>query len=638
MEFPPPTFQFSGLQFNPDIFGNTVDTATGTVPDPLPITELNTNNIQALNPAPVTLYTTLANILTLGTSTITNMYIYATSLTLPNTIVSTTIASTLNLFTTHTGTINYGNSAIVQSFIKAKSVLFGNLNLGTAIAFFMSSLTSVTCSFYGDDANPSVTTANFQASRSSTTPLVSNSGDCGFQCGTLSVLGNQLYTPQTITTVTPTTAVNLFTDQTADINLGQSISTCRLFTPNIVRAGNTTADLNLFSTSTGTINLGSTSATLNVPNNVKGAVLGSAINFFTAQTGQINIGGSGILKLTNDIVSNTVANTLNLFTTQTGQINLGGATAGVMRVVNTIVSNALGNAVDLFTTQTAGAITIGSTTNINLGNASGVGRLRTQNTVINGDTTTALSLYGTHASDMTIGGTGQITTNVSNFIVKGVGANVDISKRTQPSVGGITDVYFADGARPAVASATIEADSNSSATANDGTLTLSARNIVMANPILPQYVAGYDATFGTTIPATIGRVTNATYTGNTGVNLVSGSTNVVSGIISVSINGVYKIDVTTSYNCTVAGVITRLLTYCTVKNGAGVFVANLGTQSHYGPLPITSQYISSSAVYPLATATALLPWTFQVFLEIAFTSGTYRLSNSDFRFTFTRIA
>lgn len=624
MEFPPPTFQFSGLQFNPDIYGNTVD--TGTIPDPLPITELNTNNIQALNPAPVTLYTTLANILTLGTSTITNMYIYATSLTLPNTIVSTTIASTLNLFTTHTGTINYGNSAIVQSFIKAKSVLFGNLNLGTAIAFFMSSLTSVTCSFYGDNANPSITTANFQASRSSTTPLVSNSGDCGFQCGTMNLFANQLYTPQTITTVTPSTNVNLFTDQSADINLGQSISTCRLFTPNIVRAFNTTADLNLYSTSNGTITLGSVSSTLNVPNNVKAVVLGSTINFFTGQTGQLNIGGIGILKLTNDIVANIVANTLNLFTTQTGQINLG--STGTLRTSNDIVSNTVANTLNLFTTQTG---------QINLGGAT-AGVMRVVNTIVSNAIANAVSLYGTQTGDITLGGTGQITNNVSNFIVKGVGANVDISKRTQPSVGGITDTYFADGARPAVASATIEADSNSSATANDGTLTLSARNIVMANPILPQYVAGYDATFGTTIPATIGRVTNATYTGNTGVNLVSGSTNTVSGIISVSINGVYKIDVTTSYNCTGAGTITRLLIYCTVKNGAGVFVANLGTQSHYGPLPVTSQYISTSAVYPLATATALAPWTFQVFLEIQFSSGTYRLSNSDFRFTFTRIA
>jgi hypothetical protein len=628
MEYAPPTFSFTGLQFNPDIFENPiVDSVTGTVPDPLPIGELDTNNIQAFNNAlPVTLYTTLANILTLGTSTITNMYIYATSLTLPNTIVSTTIASTLNLFTTHTGTINYGNSAIVQSFIKAKAVLFGNFGISTAIGFFMSSLTSVSCSFYGDDANPSVTTANFQASRSSTTPLVSNSGDCGFQCGTLSVLGNQLYTPQTITTVTPTTAVNLFTDQTADINLGQSISTCRLFTPNIVRASNTTADLNLFSTSTGTINLGSTSATLNVPNNVKGAVLGSAINFFTAQTGQINIGGIGILKLTNDIVSNTVANTLNLFTTQTGQINLGGATLGVMRVVNTIVANAIANAVDLFTTNT-GQINLGST-----------GTVRLTNTLISNAVGTALSLFGTQTADITLGGTGQITNNVSNFIVKGVGANVDISKRIQPSVSGITDTYFADGARPTVASATIEADSNSSTTANDGTLTLSARNIILANPLLPQYVSGYNALLGTTTAQTIGRIANATYVGNTGVNLVNASTNTVSGIVSVSVNGVYKLDITTSYNCTVAGTITRLLIYCTVKNGAGVFQANLGTQSHYGPLPITSQYISTSAIYPLASATALAPWTFQVFLEIQFSSGTYRLSNSDYRFTFTRIA
>ena len=76
--FAPPDFIFNGINFNPNFYDNPLLTAGsgGSIPNPLPVAQLNTNTIQALNDVvPVNLYTTLSNALTLGNSLITNIVI-----------------------------------------------------------------------------------------------------------------------------------------------------------------------------------------------------------------------------------------------------------------------------------------------------------------------------------------------------------------------------------------------------------------------------------------------------------------------------------------------------------------------------------------------------------------------------------
>ena len=831
MEYAPPTFSFTGLQFNPDIFENPLDdTVSGSVPDPLPINQLNTNNIQAKNPASnVNLYTdpitstltlgentmpelklrslfnfsyadvffiynvleTVKNIfvmnvtgifkqniyadatlgyvsagmevtdnvgsttdydgnmslksrtlnlpnnvqalsstsnvnlftdpitstLTLGENTIPelklrslynflyadifyinniletvkvyfvmfstglfqqdiyadtttglisagitatnnagsttdydgNMSLKSRTLTTGNTIRSNAPTNTLNLYTNQTGTFNLGNTAIVQFFIKASAVLLGNFGLSTAVSFAFNSLTSVGCSFYGDSANPSTQTANFNVFRSTTTPTVTNTGNCLFECDSMSLQATQLNTPNTIVSNTVASAVNLYTTNTGQINIGQTSGILQV--PNTVRGSGTTGTINLFATHNEDIYLGTTSATLYTPNTMRAYVLGSAMNFFAGQTGQINFGGTGILQLTNSITSNLIANTLDLFTTQTGQINLGGATAGVIRLVNSIIANATGNIVNLFTTNTG---------------------------------------------DISIGGTGQVICNVSNHIIKGVGANLNISKRTQPSVGGITDTYFADGGRPTVASVILEADSNNSTTANDGSLkiygrdvtqfnpagtiskktacavgniddiyyvdttrlttasatitassngtatgndgflTLSARNIILGNPLLPQYVSSYNINTGTVRAGTIGLVVTATYAG-VGGNLAQ-NTVYVTGTISVPTNGVYMFNLVQSFTMSVAGSTNRTVVDMLVRNNANVNQLSVGTVSVNGNQSINNHFMSTSGIYVFTSIVSGSPWNVQSRLETGTFGGTMQLNAGNYRFTSTRIA
>jgi len=606
MEYPPPTFSFSGLQFNPEIFENQiVEAVGGVVPDPLPIGELDTNNIQAENNAnPVTLYTTLANSLTLG------------------------------------------NTLINQLFIKTKSALFGDYGIGTSISMVFTSLLSVACEFYGDIANPSIKTANIVATPSPTFPLTSNNGSLRVQAYTLDIFTTELLTPANVLARNNTLPQALYYDHAADISLGNTSGTGTLLLSNTIRSQILANTLNLFTGQTGQINLGSTGV-LRLTNNIISNVVGSTLDLFSSQTGQINLGSSGILRLTNNIVSNAIGSTLDLFTTQTGQINLGGATAGTIRLLNTLVSNATANALSLFTTQTG---------------------------------------------DISLGGTGQITNNVSNFFVKGVGANVNISKRTQPSVGGVTDVYFADGGRPTLASGTIEINSNNSVTSNDGNITLTSRtntltgtlnslsattntlsgtttnisgnngnfstttttfsgtgcnlnsatttingstlqlsstvielgdasttNLNINKQMTPAY-GSYNTTTGTAVIGSIGYVYNGTYAGNT--NITSGN-NITAGTITSIPVGVYVVTCVITFVATVAGQISYSRGQTDLQSAGSPFAVTgicHGTAS--GNCTLRDYQINCSGVTTVTT-----PINIVARVNLQFVGGTYTTVN-----------
>lgn len=321
----------------------------------------------------------------------------------------------------------------------------------------------------------------------------------------------------------------------------------------------------------------------------------------------------------NELTPKTGAVDLYLWTAQANLSNiwLGSLTAANTGLVNIGANNGIIN-IGNSNTRTAN-INIGGGTSfsgaINIGQATGsantirVGATSFSNILLRGLTTT-LS-----------GGTATLSSTTTT--INGTTTNINTTSGTANIGGGTSTVV--------IAGPTVNMNATTINIGGAGTT-----SITLSDPITPTYV--YSFTTGTNVADTIGNIISATYAGNTGVNLVSGAISPVSSVVSITDTGVYHFDVTHSYNCTVAGTVTRLLTYVTIKDNTGAFVANLGTQSAYGPLPVTSQYASTSATYVFTSVTPAAPWTAQVFLDFAFSSGTYRLSTSDFRFTTTRIA
>jgi len=321
----------------------------------------------------------------------------------------------------------------------------------------------------------------------------------------------------------------------------------------------------------------------------------------------------------NEITPKTGAVDMYLWTAQANLTNiwLGSLTAANTGIINIAQNNGVIN-IGNSNTRTAN-INIGGGTSfsgaINIGQATGsantirVGATSFSNILLRGLTTTLSGGTATLSS---------VTTTIN-----GTTTNINTTSGTANIGGGTSTVV--------IAGPTVNINAT---TINIGGAGTTAINIT--DPLTPTYV--YSFTTGTNVAGTIGNILSSTYAGNTGVNLVSGAISPVSSIVSITDTGIYHFDVTHSYNVTVAGVVTRLLTYVTIKDNTGAFVANLGTQSAYGPVPVTSQYASTSATYVFTSVTPAAPWTAQVFLDFAFSSGTYRLSTSDFRFTTTRLA
>lgn len=283
-----------------------------------------------------------------------------------------------------------------------------------------------------------------------------------------------------------------------------------------------------------------------------------------------------------------------------------------------------GSPVDMFLWSSAANLTniwIGSTTNAN----TGIVNVSPNNGICNIANSTNRNASVNIANSVSFTG----TVNLATASLGNHNVNIGRNATTTLTLRGVSTSIT--GTTTTINTTTLNVNST---TINLADASTTALNLNRA--MTPAYT--YNATTGTNIAGTIGNMQTGTYGGNTGINLVSGSINIVSNTINITDTGIYQFEVTNSYNCTAAGTITRLLTYITIRNQLNVFVANLGTQSTFGPVPITSQYMSTSATYIFTTASVALPWAAQVFLEIAFSSGTYRLSTSDFRFTITRIA
>ena len=229
--FEPPDFSFTGLQFNADIFENPL---TETIPDPFPITELNTNNIQAKTlGTPVTLYTNFNDLITLGGS-------------LVPAIVISSLASALAYVTIQT---KYFYVASVDGLRSVKTIFDVN----------------IVQEFWADPAS-STKTAQITVVPNLITPTIDNTGS-------YQIDAESLITPNILSSVSPSVNQLLYTTTTAPIIIGTASSSVQILstsltTPNTIVSETTGSIQNVFATTTGQIRIGASSSAISLLSNV----------------------------------------------------------------------------------------------------------------------------------------------------------------------------------------------------------------------------------------------------------------------------------------------------------------------------------------------------------------------------------
>jgi len=583
--FAPPDFVFNGIQFNSNFYDNALlAPAGGSIPNPLPVAELDTNTIQALNNVvPVNLYTTFTDVLTLGGALITDIIIesgYSLS------ILGTTL-------------LNIGSSALSNLTMTAQLV-----GIVSPEVFFTNIANDCRFTFYPNDTYPSIqfnssTSGGFQDASIEVNPKATTP-TADFE-GTVNLRGGTLKTPSTITSLTPSSVINLFTDQTASISLGNSGITLRA--PNTIVGQIAASPQNLFTTTTGQISLGGASTLrLSTPNEVVSAAIATAVNLFNTQTGNINFGTlSSALALPLTIVTNSIASTLNLFNTQTGQINLGASSATLV-TPNTVQSTA-GTAQTLYTNQTA---------NITLGGTS-VPAL-----ALTGD---ALNLNSTNSSSNTVVlGSQQSTSNTL------LGSTLYLN-----NTNGASNIVYVGGSNTTtsdIRGATVNV--NSTYLALNSVNIGSSFSTINSYPISPNTGITYDGTIGTNIAGTIGYVYNGSFTGG---SLLNSSLQTVGNINSLP-KGVYMVTGSFCFNCSVAGQVSYQQAQIT-KNSNSESVAMVGicTGTAPGNCSVRNYFLNVSGIVSLTASDGL---TATLFLQ--FTGGTFARSANSFAFRAVRIA
>jgi len=179
--YEPPTFSFVGLQFNADIFENPL---TETIQDPLPLNELNTNNIQAkVLGSAVSLYTNFNNFITLGGDLVQGIN-----------IITKAVFAIVNI--------------TCQSFVVA------GIDGIRQIKFLLQTAGQISQEYYTDSVNTTVKSG--EIIMTSTGSLTDNQGICTINAG-------QLQTPNTIVSVNPSILQTLYTTSTNVIAIGQAV-------------------------------------------------------------------------------------------------------------------------------------------------------------------------------------------------------------------------------------------------------------------------------------------------------------------------------------------------------------------------------------------------------------------------------
>jgi hypothetical protein len=276
----------------------------------------------------------------------------------------------------------------------------------------------------------------------------------------------------------------------------------------------------------------------------------------------------------------------------------------------------------------AGAINIGGTsaTNISIGRSDIPVSISGNTISHNAVTNTLGSSYTNQSIEQTFPST---TTQRESFYVDNVNNSTETCR-----------ISVATGATPLV-------DNTGTMTLTAGTVSLTANTTNLCNTgassiincnaqLHPAYA--YNATTGVANTGAIGYTKFGTASASVG--LTSGS-NVTRSTITIDDDGIYLISAMQGVSVTFTGTITAFTSFVSVTNGAGVFQTNIGVASITALTPNASgniYYLPFTVVYIVIGATVPAPFTFKLQLTSAFTGGTFTSSNSNFRYSITRLA
>ena len=274
-EYAPPSFSFTGLQFNKLIFEQEISTSGTTIPSPLPISELDTNNIQALTlGTPVTLYTNFDDVIQLGGPLVTNVNIEGYELSTPNIVRND--GSSVTLYDS-ASEIGIGAGTVQNLYLTAYTGLLPKI-LNSTPSFYVSSadnryfLTQFATAvdrinqYWRADRVNLVDTCSLIVTPSAITPTVANTGTYALSAGIFK-------TPNVIES-NALTQVDLFQTTTGVINLGLassevSIGAAKLTAPNTMVAVIPANQQNLFTTTTADIVIAGLSSGVRINSTVR---------------------------------------------------------------------------------------------------------------------------------------------------------------------------------------------------------------------------------------------------------------------------------------------------------------------------------------------------------------------------------
>jgi hypothetical protein len=631
MEYAPPEFQFTGLQFNPNFFDEPLlePTGGGSVPDPLIINELDTNLIQAKVPAsPVSLYENALFYVNLGWSSLPELNL-------------TALASILRT-----------DQFAIQDLTDTCKMIFDTAINTASLTFFPN--TGITGFRAGSivGTNASVPTADDQ--------------------GTMQITGGILSTPLTIVSNAISSTLNLFNTQTGIISIGNGLGTIRL--SNTITSQLTSAVQNLFTTTTGNIFLGgSLTNSLIIPNTITSATVANNQDLFTTTTADINLGGTSTTKVVvpNTITSATLANNQNLFTTTTGDIFLGNSTASSTSQLNLNAQNnglitmggatnrtadiqllngtscsgdlligegtSFGGQVRIATnTNALNTITIGTNVfssmlirginysnqsqNINLNTGSGTGVVNISNGTSSGNVNIG------NSATANVNTLGVVNTNISGSNNTNIGSGTNTGTVTIGNINS-TNVYIRG---PVNINTTGLTATNIGTDTSSGVITIgnSSATLNIGKPIIPTYA--YSSINGSNIIGAIGYVQTGSLINNAGTLTAGAEYNMGSTVIT---EGVWYVSCTIGYRVnTGTSNIQQTELWLATSAVDNDWTGQLGGGN---VVSVRTSYLSTSGLWCVATGSS---GTLRIKFKVHYINGTVIQENSRWAYQLVRIA
>ena len=694
--FAPPSFFFPGLPFNKLIFEQEIPTTGSVIPSPLPITELDTNNIQPLTlGTPVTLYTTHDDVIQLGGPLVTNINIEGYEISTPNIVRND--GSSVTLYDS-AAEIGIGAGTVQNLFLTAYTGLLPKI-LASTPSFYISSADN---RYFLTQFNTAVDRINqyWRADRvnlvdtcsvivtPSATPTIANTG-------TYSLSAGLLKTPNVIQS-NSLTQVDLFQTTTGVIRLGTassevSVQAAQLTTPNTIVSYTPANQQNLFTTSTGDIVIAGASTGVRINSTVRTNIIvattpaSSAVslynNFTSGSSGSVALGNNFLPSITTRSVAlSTHANTYNLrsnttanqriqqtfpFTSSTQQqFYVDNGNSAIITAEVTVTRNASTPTVDRTGTYQilAGTLDLGtggSSTTVN-GSLSTdtINAITPASSIINLFTnftslTTATIAFG---NSFLVSLTTRAKSLVTYFDTYNLRSNTNANQRIEQSFPSTTtqrESFFIDNGNAGVETCRISMSQGATPLLNNtGSLTLTAgtasltadtvnlsttgaSSVVTCNAqLVPKYA--YNATTGVANAGAIGYTTYGV--ASTAGALTSGTT-VLRSTVTIGVDGVYLICTNQAIVVNTAGGITRIASFADIYNGAGVFQVAVGVGNVPSIVGAVGRifHMPWTTVYVVQGATVALPFTFRFRLEPVF-AATISSTNLNFNFGFTRLA